>query len=115
VAADARDVPAMSGVVEIRLARVVADVMSFTAITTAQTSGPTAAVDRGGRTHVMFSAPLVPYTAPSRLQHAEVASTGVVTAPSVLRTGGGVQLATSPDGEVYGFERQRMLLVHLGP
>jgi hypothetical protein len=115
VAADTRDVSAMPGVVELRFARVVADTMTFTTITTAQTSGPTIGVDRGGTTHVLFSAPAVPYTAGALLQHAQISSTGQVTAPGVLWTGGGVQVATSPDGDVYGFERQRMLLVHLGP
>jgi hypothetical protein len=105
----------MPGLAEIRLARAAAGDMTFTPIATAQTSNPVAGVDRAGTAHVLYSAPLIPATAGFKLQHAKVSSAGVVTAPAVLWTGGAARVLTSPDGDVYGYELLRTLLVHLGP
>jgi cysteine-rich repeat protein len=115
VAAEARNASGTQGMVEVRAVRAVGAILTYTTIATAQTSNPQAGVDRAGTIHVLYSAPPVANTAGNKLQHAQVTSAGTLQGPDVLWTGGAAQVLTSPDGDVYGFEAQRMLLVHLGP
>ena len=47
--------------------------------------------------------------------HVTVSSTGQITGPDPIWAAALARIFTAPDGDVYGTDVNRMLLVHLGP
>jgi hypothetical protein len=115
VAPDYRSSTTMQGLQELRFARNVAGAFTFASIQTTQVGSPLIGVDRNGTSHLLYNAPPVPFTGNQKLVHVQVSSSGQVTGPDPIWAGGLAQEFTAPDGDVYGLDVNRRLLVHLGP
>ena len=114
VAPDLRGSTTMQGQTDVRLARDVAGTFTFTSIQTTRLDSSLIGVDRNGTAHLLYNAPPVSSTG-SKLVHVQVSSTGQITGPDPLWAGGLLREFTAPDGDVYGLDGNRLLLVHLGP
>ncbi len=115
VAWDFRSSTTMQGQQELRFVRDVAGAFTFTAIQTTQVGTTNIAVDRSGTAHLLYNAPLVPAAGNNKMMHVQVSSAGQITGPNPVWAGGFFREFTAPDGDVYGVDPNRMLLVHLGP